>query len=364
MSDYSPAFLEGEFSEAALLIVKSFTMDTKFTRRQFLTAVSAGATYLALTNTVGCALRERTPKVKTPKGRPLRTPKVWPLPNTSSAPPNGVWAFRSRPDLSPPAVEVTTQAHDTAPGYIFVAPKKGPGQDGPMIIDNLGQPVWVSPGKFAFDFKVQNYRGESVLTWWEGEPFPLPSVGEYVILDSSYREITRVQAGNGYEGNQHEFLITSQDTALLTVYNPVPWDLSPLGGPKEGVVMEGIAQELDIETGEVLFEWHSLHHVSPDESYREPNYRKYFDYFHLNAIDVDHDNNLIISARNTFAVYKVDHKSGEVIWRLGGKNSDFKMGPGARFTSQHDARRQPDGTLTIFDNGAPPRCRINPVGSR
>jgi WD40 repeat protein len=176
-----------------------------------------------------------------------------------------------------------------------------------------------------------------------------------VILDSSYREITRVQAGNGHRANQHEFLITSQDTALLTVYNPVLRDLSPLGGPKDGVVMEGIAQEVDIETGEVLFEWHSLEHVGPNESYYKPHYRKYFDYFHINSIDVDHDDNLIITARKTFSVYKVDRNTGEVIWRLGGKKSDFKMGPGTRIAWAHDARRQPDGTITIFDNGAGPQ---------
>ena len=330
-------------------------MDTKFTRRRFLTAVSASVTYLALTNTVGCDLRERPPMAKTPKGRQGPAPKAWPLKKVSSAPPGGVWAFRSRPDLSPPTIEVSTQAHGTAPGYIFIAPKYGPGQDGPMIIDNLGQPVWFRKGKFAFNFKVQHYQGKRVLSWWEGEPFPRPSVGEYVILDRSYREITRVQAGNGYQGNQHEFLITPQDTALFTVYNPVLRDLSPLGGPKDGVVMEGIAQEVDIESGEVLFEWHSLDDVGPEESYYKPPYSKYLDYFHINSIDVDYDENLLISARNTSAVYKVDRKSGEVIWRLGGKNSDFKMGPGTRFAYQHDARRQPDGTLTIFDNGAAPK---------
>jgi hypothetical protein len=327
-------------------------MGTKFTRRRFLTVVSAGATYLTLTNTVSCDLLERTSKGRSshdPKASPSRAPKVRPLSSSSSTPAK---AFRSRPDLRPPAVEVSTQARETAPGYIFTAPKKGAGQDGPMIIDNLGQPVWFSKGKYALDFKVQYYQGKPVLTWWEGDPFPRPSVGEYVLLDSSYREIARVQAGNGHQGNQHEFLITPQGTALFTVYNPVRRDLSPLGGPKDGLVMEGIIQEVDIETGEVFFEWHSLEHISPDESYRKPKYRRYFDYFHLNSIDVDHDNNLLISARHTSAVYKVNRKSGEIVWRLGGKRSDFEMGPGTRTAFQHDARRQPDGTITIFDNGA------------
>ncbi|HET7272871.1 MAG TPA: arylsulfotransferase family protein [Rubrobacter sp.] len=264
-------------------------------------------------------------------------------------------AFRSRPDLNPPAVEVSMQAHGTAPGYIFIALKEGAGQHGPMIIDNLGQPIWIRKVKYALDFKVQSYRGEPVLTWWEGEPFPRPSVGEYVILDRSYREITRVQAGNGYQGNQHEFLITSRDTALLTVYSPVRRDLSLFGGPREGLVMEGIAQEVDIESGEVLFEWHSLEHIGPEESYVKPHYRrKYFDYFHINSIDVDHDENLLISSRHTSTVDKIDRKSGEILWRLGGKKSDFEMGEGTRTVSQHDARRQEDGTITIFDNGAPP----------
>jgi hypothetical protein len=82
-----------------------------------------------------------------------------------------------------------------------------------------------------------------------------------VILDRSYREVTRVQAGNGYKGNQHEFLITPKDTALITIYDPVPRDLSSLGGLDEAFTLEGIIQEVDIETGEVLFEWHSLDEI-------------------------------------------------------------------------------------------------------
>jgi Arylsulfotransferase (ASST) len=50
-------------------------------------------------------------------------------------------------------------------------------------------------------------------------------------------------------------------------------------------------------------------------------------------------------------VYKVDRKTGEIVWRLGGKKSDFEMGPGAHFALQHDARYHPNGKITIFDNG-------------
>jgi hypothetical protein len=144
-------------------------MGTRFTRRRFLTAMGAGAAYLALTNTAGCKLLERTSKVsrlRTPKVSSLRTPKVWPLPSASSAPPKGVWSFRSRPDLSPPAVEVTARTHSTAPGPIFVAPEEGGGaQGGSMILDDSGQVVWFRPlpGTYgrAHDLKVQSYRGQA-----------------------------------------------------------------------------------------------------------------------------------------------------------------------------------------------------------
>jgi len=119
------------------------------------------------------------------------------------------------------------------------------------------------------------------------------------------------------------------------------------------VVWQGIVQELDIQTGEVLFEWQSIEHVGLEETYITPSEDHYpgIDYFHINSIDVDHDNNLLISARETSTVYKIDRKTGEVIWRLGGKMSDFQMEQGARFAFQHDARRLPDGTISIFDNG-------------
>jgi hypothetical protein len=325
-------------------------MSSELTRRRFLGLLGAGAACLTSTTTVGCDLLGSS---RTPRASPLPTTKVWPLPDTPSAPAKPVRSFRSRPDLSPPAVEVNTRrAQDTAPGYIFVAPKKGAGQDGPMIIDESGNLVWFGKNRYATDFRVQIYKGVPVLTWWGGKVVGRHGEGEYVIFDSSYREVRRVRAGNGYEGDLHEFLITPEGTALLTAYAPVRTGL-----PSSNRVLDGIAQEVDIETGEVLFEWHSLDHVGVDESYVSPQSSPAYsyDYFHINSIDVDHDGNLLVSARNTWTVYKIDRKSGEVLWRLGGKKSDFEMGPGTRTAFQHDARRQEDGTITIFDNGAGPK---------
>src|SRR5918994_1291188 len=246
-------------------------MNTKITRRRFLAALAAGTAYLASINMTGCEPLGRSFRVRplhTPELGPLHIPKrVFPLAGVPSRPAKGVWHFRSRPDLRPPAVEVTKRTHDIAPGYVFVAPENGgPAQGGSLIVDDSGQVVWFRPLPDAFgramNFEVQSYRGGPVLTWIES---PGQYVSEFVICDDSYREIARFGAGNGYDG--------------------------------------------------------------------------------------DHDNNLLVSARETSAVYKIDRKSGEVIWRLGGKKSDFEMGKGTRFAYQHDARRLPDGTISIFDNG-------------
>ena len=324
----------------------------KFTRGRFLKALGAFCAYcLTLSNAAGCDL---LPRVRPTSGAPR---KVIPLPGITPSPPKGIWAFRSRPDLAPAALEITTrELGASSSSYIFLALKEGAGEHGPMILDDEGNLLWYEKYTSARDFKMQYFRGEPVLTWWEGRVYQGHGIGEYVIFDNSYQEIARVRAANGLQGDLHEFLITPEDTALLTAYAPAKADLSSIGGAKDGPVWDCVAQEIDIESGEVLFEWHSLDHVKIEESYVYPPKDKdyLYDYFHINSIEVDHDKNLLLSARNTWSVYKIDRKSGELMWRLGGKKSDFSMGKGTRTAFQHDARRHTDGTLSIFDNGAHP----------
>ncbi len=264
--------------------------------------------------------------------------------------------FATRPDLRPPTVRVLTRAHDTAPGYIFIAPKKKVDQAGPLILDDEGDVVWFHPldTHGVTDFRAQRYRGRPVLTWWRGQAKKGIGNGRYVIVDNSYRVIADVTAGHGLSGDIHEFLITPQNTAFFTVYRQVPRDLSALGGPDDGSIEEGIVQEVDIPTGRVLFEWHSADHVALSESYNAvpKDSSSPYDYFHINAIEPDRDGTLLVSARHTHAIYKIRRSDGAVLWRLGGKRNDFRFGPGARFSWQHDVRRRPDGTLTLFDNAA------------
>jgi hypothetical protein len=199
------------------------------------------------------------------------------------------------------------------------------------------------------NLRTQSYRGEPVLTWWEGT---IEGVGECVIADASYREIARVRAGNGHQVDPHELLLTSEGTALITASpSTVPADLSSVGGGQHGQAFESVIQELDVQSGRVLLEWRSLDHVPVSESYMFAGGGVY-DYMHANSIAVTLDGNLLVSGRHTWALYKLERHTGEVIWRLGGKRSDFAMGAGAQFAWQHDARQLDDRTITVFDDGA------------
>jgi hypothetical protein len=254
---------------------------------------------------------------------------------------------------------------DAAPGYVFLAPKRMVAQAGPMIVDNAGELVWFHPldTRGVADFRVQRYDGRPVLTWWRGRAPRGVGDGYYVIMSSSYREIATVTAGNGLAGDIHEFLITPRNTALITVYRRLAKDLTSVSGPRRGSILEGVVQEIDIASGRVLFEWHSDDHVAISESYvKAPPAAQGakaapYDYFHINSVDLEPNGNLLISARNTRAVYEIRPRDGRVLWRLGGKRSDFAMGAGTSFAWQHDARRQADGTITLLDNGAAPKVK-------
>ncbi|HEY5193177.1 MAG TPA: arylsulfotransferase family protein [Solirubrobacteraceae bacterium] len=285
---------------------------------------------------------------------------------TTSSSPTGIQRFHSRPDLPAPTVHVTTPAASTvAPGDIFVAAyatSNGPG--GPMIFENSGQLVWFEPLPTkisATNLQVQQYEGQQVLTWWQGHVLPQGfGEGDEIIDNTAYRQIAVVHAGNGLHADLHDFQIISRDTALLTAYDPVHCDLASIRGPSNGAISDGVYQEIDLKTGLVRREWHALDHIAiadayPKASAGEARTAFPFDFFHINSLDQQPNGTMMTSGRNTWTIYTVDDRTGQVLTRIGGKQSTVKMAPGTATAWQHDPRALPDGDITAFDNGAKPK---------
>jgi hypothetical protein len=251
-------------------------------------------------------------------------------------------------------INVITPARAVAPGLIFYTPADGVAPDGPAIVDNTGELVWLRPDKgvAATDLGVATYHGRPALYWWEGANNQGVGTGNLVLADAGYREVARVAIGDGRTADLHEFLITPQGTAIFFADTGIP-GFDATGKPLPYQLLDCEIQEVDIASGRLLWSWHSADHIAVDETYIAPPTQpgKIFDYAHANSIALDADGNLLLSARNTCTIYKIERSSGRILWRLGGGRSNFALGPGVAFSWQHDARRQRDGLLTLFDDG-------------
>jgi hypothetical protein len=308
--------------------------------------------------------------------RPFPPSGSVPAPITSGS---DVWSFVSAPNLHPMRVTVTAKEPGTARGKIFVGPynlSQPVGQTGALIVDNSGNPVWFRPLPFSnlqnADVKVQRYHnpwtGETqpVLTWWQGSiaippwytnlPGGAPEPGGcYYIYDNHYRLLGTVRARNGFNADEHEFLLTRRGTALFIASKAVPMDLTPYGGPKNGAIEDSEVQEVDLATGRLVFSWDMLQHVNPALSEVPASDATssggVWDAYHMNSIDEGPQGQLLISARDMWAVYDVSRRTGRIRWQLGGKRSDFTFGPNADFFWQHDARFRQGNRISMFDDG-------------
>lgn len=258
-------------------------------------------------------------------------------------------AYVTLPGLFP-APSVITATAQAAPGYLFLSPFNVNLPDhipsALMIVDNAGEPVFLQslpPGANAYNFRRHE---NGTLSYFSSER------RGFVVLDSAYKELRLIQAGNGYadETDLHELLILPNGNVLLMIYDTNPRDLSAIGGLANASVIDTIIQELDPQ-GNVVFEWNSADYIAVTDTYVPIANTALVDYAHGNAIEPDRDGNLLLSNRNTSDILKVDRESGNVIWRLGGKRNQFTFVNDYGFTYQHDSRRLPNGNLSLFDNG-------------
>jgi hypothetical protein len=293
-----------------------------------------------------------------------------------------VWNFVSAPALHPMKATINWNKPGTASGLIFVTPytffnATMIGQTGALIMDQAGNPVWFRPLENIYqqntDFRVQSYEGTPVLTMWQGTasgtqsshpglPIGTPEPGAcFLIINQNYQVIKKLTAQNGFTADMHEFIITNRNTALFTAVQQVPADLTPYGGPQYGYFNDYSIQEVDLNTGQLLFCWSALAHIDPANSmipaFSAIIFNNIWDCFHLNSVEEGPNNTLLISMRNMSAIYNVDKKTGHIIWQLGGRSSNFTFGPNATFSWQHDARYRSGKRISLFDDA----CCASPI---
>ena len=253
-----------------------------------------------------------------------------------------------------PEMTVTVPANGTGDGYIFLSnftvdwTDRGVSKSTPylLILDNEGEPVFyrnMGKGRPTLDFKKQPNGLLTYGVWAD----------KFYGMDSSYNIVKSYEAGNGYRIDIHDLQIIANDHVLLMIYDTQPVDMRPYGGLPDAMVTGLVLQELDVD-GNVVFQWRSWDHFELTDSVIDLTQAN-IDYVHGNAIELDLDGNLLISSRNLDEITKIDRQTGDVIWRLGGKNNEFTfVNDPEPFFAQHDIRRLDNGNITIFDNRAGP----------
>lgn len=234
----------------------------------------------------------------------------------------------------------------TAPGYIFV--NNWIGSPYIMILKNDGTPwFYKRVRERSRDFKVQP---TGVLTRRVRSP-----IWGFVSMDKAYNELDTFLCQNGYGTDEHELQLLPNGNALLIALDYQEVDMSKMveGGNPGVRVIGNHVQEIDPDKN-VVFEWRSWDHFNIPDAIHEDLTRREIDYVHMNSIAVDYDGNLLISSRHLSECTKINHETGEIIWRLGGVHNQFNFTNDPEgFNYQHDFRPVPGvpGNYTLFDNG-------------
>jgi hypothetical protein len=261
----------------------------------------------------------------------------------------------SLPDDLPSLSVLTHQSPSTGFVMLGFTSSGNPNQSYALIIDNHGKAVWYRAFRSPVaDFQKQANGSYTAFSSADG------SSPHFYELDQLGRITREFRASNGLETGAHEIKF-SEDGHCLFGITFREMDLTSIGGMPNAIV-RGMIVEYHRSNGQSLF-WSPFDHfqvtdAAPDVSLTGPHVNPW----HGNAIEVDTDGHLLVSFRNSDEVTKINSQTGEIIWRLGGRNNQFTFvnDPLNGFSHQHGIRRVPNGNIILFDNGnlhSPPMSR-------
>ncbi|MDQ1266760.1 MAG: Arylsulfate sulfotransferase AssT [Bacteroidota bacterium] len=264
-------------------------------------------------------------------------------------------------DIPPdfPVYNIDT-VNDPSPYNLFLANYGGSVNSNYLIIlNNKGLPVafkrLAQPG---FDFKVQPNGLISNSNLIPNTPLSETSTEAAIFLyDNNLKVIDTIQCGNDLYADFHDFKLLPNGHFLLISYETIYIDMSkivPCGCPNAEII-DVVLQELDGDKKPV-FQWRAIDHLPITDSYIDLTQCN-LDPFHTNSIDMSLDGNILISNRHQSQIVKIDRKTGNIIWKLGGKSNEFtflgendSLKP-TYFSYQHDVKMLNNGNITLFDNG-------------
>jgi Arylsulfotransferase (ASST)/Secretion system C-terminal sorting domain len=252
-----------------------------------------------------------------------------------------------------PQIIISTSLNPS-PGYIFIsnfnaggiAGTGSQGQPYLLILDNSGKPFYYKRMEnMCLDFKLQP---NGLLTYYDA------TYNSFFAMNNNFEIINSYQCSQGYWTDLHELQILPNGHYLIIADDVEQVDMSETvaGGDTSATVIGIIIQEID-ENKNVVFQWRSWDHYKITDATDDINLTSTnIDYVHTNAIELDNDGNIIISNRHMDEITKINRQTGDIIWRLGGKNNQFQfLNDNVGFSHQHDIRRLPNGDLTLFDDG-------------
>jgi len=268
-----------------------------------------------------------------------------------------------------PPVEITIFDSAATDGYFFMSPYTngsfGAYNRSHMILDQYGNVIFyqivTSPNTNpTIDFKLQPDGRMSYFNTFKGR---------WYFMDSTFVVTDSIQCLN-YTSDQHDIQVLPNHHYLMFGEEMRIMDLSAYHwfgfthtqpGSTTAQVTGVIIQEFD-ENKSLVWEWKSLdHYLFGDVDQRWLSNPNKVDWTHANSVEMDHDGNVLISLRHFNEITKIDHATGNIIWRLGGKQNQFLFpNDPLKFTGQHDIRRVSDTSISIFDNGQ----YTNPAMSR
>lgn len=251
--------------------------------------------------------------------------------------------YKGSPD-SLPAFTIYNSGN-TADGYIFIV-NFGPTTPSTlMILKNNGTPYFYrSLTNYGFDFKKQN---DNLATYFN-------EIGQkFFGINKFHNVVDSFFCGNGYNTNFHECRVLLDGSAWLMSYDPqyVNMSIYVPGGNTNALVAGLIIQKIDAQKN-VVFQWKSWDHFQITDATHENFLATYIDYVHGNSIEIDYDDNIMISCRHMDEITKINTMTGDIMWRLGGKNNQFAfINDTIGFSHQHSINRLKNENILLFDNG-------------